>query len=137
MARTDLTGRTILVLEDEPLIALEIEQSLKAIGARVITTRQLSDSLKLADDPDLAAAVVDYKIGDGDSAKLCWLLKERGIPFLFYSGYDFVSRQWPDVPVIPKPTIGGKLATAVASLVSSTASSRQDAIMQASGSAVR
>jgi CheY-like chemotaxis protein len=95
-----LTGRSILVVEDEPLIALEIDEGLKRSGAKVITAWELPCALKLATDADLSAAVIDYKIGDADSSKLCRLLKERQIPFLIYSGYDIVEGQWPDVTVI-------------------------------------
>jgi CheY-like chemotaxis protein len=116
MGKADLNGCCVLVLEDEPLIALDIVESLKSAGANVITAGQLPHALKIAADTDLAAAIVDYKIGGSDSAKLCWLLKERRIPFLFYSGYDFVQRQWPDILVVRKPATGRKLATAVASL---------------------
>ena len=65
--------------------------------------------------------MVDYKIGASDSGKLCWLLKERRIPFLFYSGYDFVQRQWPDIVVVQKPATGRKIVTAVASLIAAYA----------------
>ena len=115
----EIVGRSILVLEDEPLIALHIAESLKPTGANVITAGQLAHAVKIAADTDLSAAVVDYKIGDPDSAKLCWLLKERRIPFLFYSGLDFVRRQWPDVLVIEKPATPRKLATALTNLVAS------------------
>ena len=119
MGKADLSGRSILVLEDEPLIALDIVESLKPTGANVITAGQLAHALKIAASTDLCAAVVDYKIGDANSAKLCWLLKERRIPFLFYSGLDFVRRQWPDVLVIDKPAKPRKLATALTTLVAS------------------
>jgi CheY-like chemotaxis protein len=119
MGKADLSGRSILVLEDEPLIALDIVESLQPTGANIITAGQLAHALKIAGDTDLCAAVVDYKIGDADSAKLCWLLKERHIPFLFYGGFDFVRRQWPDVLVIEKPATPRKLATALTDLVAS------------------
>jgi DNA-binding response OmpR family regulator len=122
VGKSDLNGRSILVLEDEPLIALDIIESLKPTGAKVIVAGQLPHALKIAADTDLDAAVVDYKIGDADSAKLCWLLKERRIPFLFYSGLDFVRRQWPDVMLIQKPATRRKLAATVAALVSNARS---------------
>src|SRR5436190_21474001 len=111
-----LSGRSILVLEDEPLIALDIVESLKPTGAQVLTAGQLLQALRLAADAPLAAAVVDFKIGDGDSAAICDLLKQRRIPFLIYSGYDVLS--WPaDVPVGQKPATSHKLVTSVTKLL--------------------
>jgi len=40
-----LAGRLILVVEDEPLVALDIAQSFERAGARVITTRVRSDAV--------------------------------------------------------------------------------------------
>ena len=117
MGSAEVNGRSILVVEDEPLTALYILESLKSTGANILTAGQLPAAFKLAADANLCAAVVDYQIADADSAKLCWLLKERRIPFLFYSGHDFVRRMWPDVTVIQKPAPPRKLAAAVASLL--------------------
>jgi DNA-binding response OmpR family regulator len=76
LGKSDLSGRSILVLEDEPLIARDIIESLKPTVANVPVAGQLPHAWKLAADTDLSAAVVDYKIGDAGSAKLYWLLKE-------------------------------------------------------------
>jgi DNA-binding response OmpR family regulator len=122
LGKSDLSGRSILVLEDEPLIARDIIESLQPTGANVPVAGQLPHAPKLAADTDLSAAVVDYKIGDAGSAKLYWLLKEWRIPFLFYSGLDFVRRQWPDVVAIEKPATPRKLAAAVAALVTNASS---------------
>ena len=54
------------------------------------------------DAKDLYARV-DYKIGDRCSAELCWALRGRNVPFLFYSNCDFLARMWPYVVAVPKP----------------------------------
>jgi DNA-binding response OmpR family regulator len=122
-----LCGRSILVVEDEPLIALDIVDALKPTGANVITAGRLSHALKLAESTDLSGVVLGYKIGDADSGKLCSLLKERGIPFLFYTGYDVVQHQWPDVTLIQKPATQRRLVTALEALVAGDASARNEA----------
>jgi hypothetical protein len=80
--------------------------------------------LNLAADADLSAAVIDYKIGDANSSALCWLLKDRRIPFLIYTGYAVIEWQWLDVPVIQKPAMAHEIATAVATLVRQDVSNR-------------
>jgi CheY-like chemotaxis protein len=111
-----LAGRSILVVEDEPLIALDIVESLTSTGANPIVASILQHALELATSPNLAAAVLDYKIGDADTSPICELLKSRGIPFLFYSGYNIPRRIWPDVETLSKPATPDKLVTAVALL---------------------
>jgi len=120
MRNGDLTGLSILILEDEPLIALDIVWSLKQSGADVTTARDLSSALNLAGDADFSAAVIDYKISDADSSPLCSLLIERRIPFLIYTGNAVVQWQWqwPDVPVISKPASPCALIAAIAGLLS-------------------
>ena len=96
MQNPPLSGEAILVVEDEPLVALDLRQTLESAGAYVFAATQLSHALQLAGHPDISAAVLDYRLGDGDCTPICTLLSERGIPFVFYSGYDDVRQNWPD-----------------------------------------
>lgn len=83
-----LTGRLILIVEDEPLIACEIMQGFEDAGAKVIMARTLTDALRAVEDPDLSAAILDHGLGDGDSLTVCERMKQRDIPFVTFSGYD-------------------------------------------------
>jgi DNA-binding response OmpR family regulator len=83
-----LSGRLILIAEDEPLIALEIMQAFEEEGARVIMARTLSQGLLAVEDPALTAAILDHALSDGDTSEICKRMKEREIPFVTYSGYD-------------------------------------------------
>ena len=49
----DLVGRTVLVVEDQPLIALDITQELEAAGAAVTTTNTLEHALILVEHDGL------------------------------------------------------------------------------------
>lgn len=97
-----LAGRLILVVEDEPLVALDIAQNLERAGARVITTRARSDAI--AKSEGVSAAILDFGVGDGDGdgESLYAELRSRGIPFVIYSGYSRPPAL--DVPFITKPT---------------------------------
>jgi DNA-binding response OmpR family regulator len=83
-----LQGRLILIAEDEPLIALEIQQGFEDEGARVAMARTLTEALAAVEDPALSAAILDHGLGGGDSQKVCERMKERNIPFVTFSGYD-------------------------------------------------
>jgi DNA-binding response OmpR family regulator len=113
-----LRGRSILVVEDEPLIALDIVDCFRQAGASVLSAHNLRDGLRLAGHPDLSAAVVDFGLRDGDGTALWERLAERSIPFVIHSGYGHVQ----DVchagcAIVPKPADPKDLVSAVAGLL--------------------
>jgi DNA-binding response OmpR family regulator len=80
-----VTGCSILV-EDEPLIALEVQSLLEGAGAKVQTADTLRRAIELTAQGGLCAAVLDYGLGAGDVSLLCRHLADRSAPFMFYSG---------------------------------------------------
>ena len=66
-----LRGRTILIVEDEPLVALDVAETIKRAGASVLLAHTLKDGLRLADHADLSAAVLDFGLIDGQASELC------------------------------------------------------------------
>ena len=62
---TTLSGHTILVVEDEPLIALDIANDLQNAGAKVAVAHSLADARNLVERNGMSAAVVDFGLGDG------------------------------------------------------------------------
>ena len=119
MEPSPLRGRSILVVEDEPLIALDITDSFRLAGASVYSARSVQDGLRLARRPDLSAAVVDFGLGDGDGAGLCELLKQRGVPFVLHTGYAHPSEACHSGVLVPKPAAPMELVTTVARLLQS------------------
>lgn len=83
-----LTGRIILIIEDEPLIAIDIQDAFQNAGATAVTARTLTAALVEVEEPGLSAAIVDHALGDGDSSELCERLTARNIPFVTYSGFS-------------------------------------------------
>jgi len=59
--RDPLRGRSILVIENEPLIALDLRNELEAAGAHVICARSPQTALQAIDQDQLSAAVVDFR----------------------------------------------------------------------------
>jgi CheY-like chemotaxis protein len=111
-----LAGRLILLVEDEPLIALDVEKALRAAGARVVSAGYVESGLYTTEHPALSAAVVDLRLGREDGRTICRRLRHLRVPFLVYTGYPIaeMASEWPDVPVIKKPAAGEVI---VASLV--------------------
>jgi len=116
MRSTSLAGRSILVVEDEPLIALDIEQTFAKAGAIVLPPRTLGGAHHLVEQNSLSAAVLDIRLGDGDAETLCARLVLHDIPFIIHSGYPQAAQ--PGAVVIPKPASHGALIHAIAGLLS-------------------
>jgi DNA-binding response OmpR family regulator len=112
-----LRGRSILVVEDELLIAMDIVQTLEKAGANATMTTTVRHALLLVEHDGLAAAIMDHGLSDGDSTQLCARLKERGIPYLSYSGYDPVEGASTDAPHIMKPESMDVLMSAMEGLL--------------------
>jgi DNA-binding response OmpR family regulator len=108
-----LAGRTILLVEDEPLIALDICDCLQGAGASVLSAHTLSAGLRLASHPEVSVAVVDFRLGDGDGTAICDRLKDRGVPFVLYSGYDTIAKDCGAGIVLPKPATPEQLIGSV------------------------
>lgn len=111
-------GRTILVVEDQALIALDIAEGFKQAGADVATAATVKEALVLVERDGLCAAVLDHVLIDGNSTRLRQRLKERDVPFVVYSGFAELEDLDGDVPVITKPSAPDVLISTVASLLS-------------------
>ena len=96
---------------------MDITQAFEATGAALTTTNTLHHVLILAEHDGLAGAILDHALGDGDSSKLCARLKERGIPFLIYSGHATVEGPCAGAPHVNKPAALGELVSKMESLI--------------------
>ena len=83
---TGLEDRAILIVEDEPVIAMDVAQAFERAGAATAVASTLHHALVLVENENLSAAVLDHVLSDGDSSPLCRRLEERGLPFVVYSG---------------------------------------------------
>lgn len=95
----------ILIVEDEPLIALDIEDSLGALGAPVRVARSLAEARSiLAEGPAPRLVLLDVVLPDGRSFDLAHEVDGRGIPLLFLTGYDHgIPDTLQHIAVIEKP----------------------------------
>ena len=112
-----LTGRSILIVEDEPLIVMDITQAFEGTGAELTTTNTLRHALILVEHDGLSGAILDHALGDGNSSLLYARLKERVIPFLIYSGFSSIAEASEGVLHIRKPAAPGELVAAMETLI--------------------
>jgi two-component SAPR family response regulator len=85
----ELHGRRILLLEDERLVAHFLEDALKRAGAVAVETVgrfQPAMNLLAGTLPD--AVVLNLDLAGRSTVPIAELLIKRGIPFIFYSGFD-------------------------------------------------
>jgi DNA-binding response OmpR family regulator len=114
-----LRGRSILVIEHEPLVARQLQQQFQRAGARVFAAAELRDALHMAEHPALAAAVINLRLGNDRTTAVCRRLEDLGIPFMFYTRYDPAEavHTWPRAPVVSKPAESRVVVRTVAGLL--------------------
>ena len=84
MPHAPLAGKTVLVVEDELMIALDIVDCLIQAGAKVIgPCTSLEDARKIAGDGEIDLAILDIDLGGREVFPAARILGARGIPFLF------------------------------------------------------
>lgn len=82
-------GRRIIIVEDEPLIALDIEQAVLEAGCLVAgMAHSLADARALIDTAEIHGAILDTNLGGESVEPLLDRLKSDNIPFLIVSGYS-------------------------------------------------
>ena len=95
-----------LLVEDEALVGLMIADFLGEIGFKVLGPfTKTHDGLSAARSSKFAAAVLDVNVGGEEIYPLADYLRERGIPFVFVTGYgaDSIDGRFAGVPVVQKP----------------------------------
>ena len=102
---TALANRNILVLEDEPLVAMMLEDELGSMGIHVVgPANNLKSALQLAELSSLDGALLDLNINGSYTTKVADKLRTRSIPFIFVTGYDRPpGLLYRDVSVLHKP----------------------------------
>lgn len=123
MRSNRLFGKNILIVEDEPLLAHDYEESIRGCGASIVgpfsTTRDALDALA-GPQGGVDIALVDHALRDGPSVELQQRLRSLNIPFLVLTGYprvlvrDAENRE----NLLSKPVTGVELCEALGSICS-------------------
>ena len=114
-----LAGKRILVVEDEPLVALELGQVLGDAGATVVgPAASAAHALALIGTEPVDAALLDGNLQGEMVDAIALVLRTRGVPFLFVSGYgrDHLPAGFDAVPIVAKPFSAPALVASAAAL---------------------
>ena len=117
--------KRILVVEDEPLVAMLLEDMLIELGFEVVgPALRLDAATELAGREPLDGAILDVNLGEARSDAVAAALAERGIPFAFATGYAAPGGAWGErVPVLRKPFRQDAVGAVVETLLAAASAS--------------
>lgn len=102
-----LSGRRVLIVEDESLVAMLLETILSDMGCAVIGPESnVGDGLRVVTgETDLDAALLDVNVAGQEVFPIAEALKARGVPFVFSTGYgeSGLPEHWRGNPTVQKP----------------------------------
>lgn len=118
-----LAGSRILLVEDEALIAMEIEMAIEDCEAQVVgPAASVDQGLELVDTvgKEIDVAILDVDLHGLEVFPVASRLKELGVPFLFHTGHGRqreLNALFDDAPVCSKPTRMEKLLQTAGDLI--------------------
>lgn len=121
-----LRGRRILIVEDELLVAFETQTLVTRIGAIVVGPySRVAAALDAVRTLPVDAALLDVNLAGTQSFVIADALQERGIPFVFCTGYerDTVPPRFKNVDLVEKPMLPEAVIAALAEAVKTRAQS--------------
>lgn len=116
----DLSGHRILVVEDDYYQATDTARALQGAGAMVLGPYPNEEAARAeieGQHPD--AALLDVNLGAGPAFELAGLLTERGVPFVFLTGYDqdAIPKEFGHIERLEKPVELRLMVSAIAKIV--------------------
>ena len=120
---SSLSGRRVLVVEDEMIVAWLLEDMLAELGCVVVgPAASVKQALAMIDAAPIEVAVLDVNLNGEMSYPVADALTARGVPFVFVSGYDKDSMLdgYRALPMLQKPFHRSELTDTLAQLLTST-----------------
>jgi CheY-like chemotaxis protein len=112
-----LSGKRLIVIEDNPVVRMGVEDTLRGAGAIIVKSfNQKAD-----------AAVLDVRLGGGVTAiPIALTLGFRSVPFMFYTGQPEttlapIRNRWPGCKIVTKPSSPREIIAAVVDLLTGPA----------------
>ena len=115
--RADLNGKSLLLVEDSMMIALDAQAMLQRCGAEVELVATTNDARRAIELNTFDAAILDVNLYTETSYRIAEELQDRAIPFVFATGYGeqiIVPERFKHVHVISKPYAEDALRAALA-----------------------
>lgn len=111
-----MTRPGILVVEDDPIIALDMAAMVENCGGRALGPAGTVDrALRLIEEADPEAGVLDINLGRERIWPVARALADRSIPFVLATGYSRIEIDpaFQDTPLLSKPVMPGELERAL------------------------
>jgi DNA-binding response OmpR family regulator len=112
---------SVLVVEDDPFIALDLAEAIEQAGGSVIgPSASVREALLLIELHLVRAAIVDVNLSDRDITPVAELLAEGGVPLIFYSGLALpasLRERYPFASFYKKPTPPVRLVSELVALI--------------------
>lgn len=114
---------TVLLVEDNAMIALDIEDILMSHGvSTVILARSLAEA-NTFQDQDISLAILDFNLSNETTETLAKALKAKGVPVIFVSGFAerlSMPAGLMDMPIVVKPFTPEDLLAAIQTVQSTS-----------------
>jgi CheY-like chemotaxis protein len=116
-----LNRAPILIVEDEPLIALELQLSVEDAGGLIVgPVGSVSAALALVETCEVAAAILDVHLTDRDVAPVAEALDRLNIPMVFHTAEKLpqhLQLRYPASIVYRKPVVATLLIKGIVEIV--------------------
>ena len=107
---------SVLLIEDEAMIAMLLEDMVADLGHQVAATAgRMDHAMRLVNELPVDLAIIDVNLNGEQTYPLATVLASRRIPFVFATGYGVAGLQeeWRGVPPLQKPFQLIQLAEAI------------------------
>jgi DNA-binding response OmpR family regulator len=112
-----LSGKRVLIVEDDNILAMNLASELAVEGATVIgPAATVADALDVIASSELDGAIVDINLGGKAAFPVADALADRRVPFVFATGYliaDYIPARHANVRRFEKPTAPGLIFRAL------------------------
>lgn len=101
-----LSGKRVLVIEDEAMVTMFLQDTLADIGCEVAgMASRFDDAMEKARSLRFDVAILDVNLNGRQTIPIAEIMAESGSPFVFATGYGAASLPpaLRHVPVVPKP----------------------------------
>lgn len=106
-----LSGRRILVIEHDPLIALDLHEVIEEHGGEAYLATNAVSAYSMAETSTWSLALIDQVFSANVAEGLCVVLQKRSIPFLIFSAYCALTREIKLSPLSSPPRRSALLGT--------------------------
>jgi len=112
----ELQGLRVLLVEDEYLVAMNIELMLRQCGCAVVgPIGDLASALRVAQEGGFDLALLDVNVGGEHVTAVAEALQKQAVPMVFCTGYqtDNLPARFAGAPTLKKPFQAGDVVAAV------------------------